>query len=188
MCRSPSARTVRSISEWRASWSSMWSKKPTPVLTSDLPEPSRSTATSILVSLVLRETAPLRMIWPSDGVLLGGGDSKPRAAWPPGSAESRCEELNPQLLHRVSRLRETRCRRQLGGTVESLQQPAREWKRTSQPDERQGGYEDSPGGGEPGRGRGSAAKSPGLRRRAGQSLQVNEFCAARRNVILGRLR
>ena len=31
MCRSPVARTSRSISACRASWSSMWSKKPTPV-------------------------------------------------------------------------------------------------------------------------------------------------------------
>src|SRR5579871_4227053 len=40
----------------------MWSKKPTPVAMSEAPVPSRSIATSRVVSLVLRVIAPLRMV------------------------------------------------------------------------------------------------------------------------------
>ena len=54
MCRSPFAFTVMSISECRDSWSSMWSKKPTPVEMSERPWPSISTETEMSVSLVLR--------------------------------------------------------------------------------------------------------------------------------------
>src|ERR1700730_6057330 len=61
MCRSPVARISISINEWRASCSSIWSKKPIPVAILAKPVPSRSTLTSMPVSLVLRETAPLRM-------------------------------------------------------------------------------------------------------------------------------
>ena len=56
MCRSPLALTVMSMREWRASRSSMWSRKPMPVAIVDAPVPSRSTATSMSVSLVLRLT------------------------------------------------------------------------------------------------------------------------------------
>src|SRR5271156_761061 len=47
------------------------------------PDPSRSRPTSMLVSLVLRVIAPLRMAISLPRAALGGGDSKPRAAWPP---------------------------------------------------------------------------------------------------------
>ena len=39
----------------------MWSRKPIPVAIDDAPVPSRSTPTSIWVSLVARLTEPLRM-------------------------------------------------------------------------------------------------------------------------------
>ena len=54
------ACTSRSISAWRASWSSMWSKKPTPVRQECSPVPSRSMRTERSVSLVLRLTSALR--------------------------------------------------------------------------------------------------------------------------------
>ena len=60
MCRSPLALTVMSISECRESWSSIWSKKPTPVAMSELPAPSTSRETEISVSLVLRLTSAER--------------------------------------------------------------------------------------------------------------------------------
>src|SRR5688500_8513194 len=56
MCRSPLALTVMSISECLESWSSIWSKKPTPVAMSALPVPSTSSETEISVSFVLRLT------------------------------------------------------------------------------------------------------------------------------------
>src|SRR5665213_2821037 len=62
MCRSPLAFTVMSIRECRASRSSMWSKKPIPVATFEVPLPSRSTATSMSVSLVVRLTDALRLL------------------------------------------------------------------------------------------------------------------------------
>ena len=52
--RSPRASTSMSISEWRASRVSMWSKKPTPVEIRDAPLPSRSTRTRTSVSPVVR--------------------------------------------------------------------------------------------------------------------------------------
>src|SRR3989338_6657683 len=61
MWRSPWARTFRSISEWRESCSSMWSRKPMPVSTSYSPLPSRSSETKTLVSLVLRSTVAVRL-------------------------------------------------------------------------------------------------------------------------------
>src|SRR5262249_20095132 len=61
MCRSPLALIARSMREWRASRSSMWSRKPIPVAIADVPLPSRSIATSTSVSLVVRLTTPLRM-------------------------------------------------------------------------------------------------------------------------------
>src|SRR5882757_12553 len=64
MCRSPLALTMRSMREWRASRSSIWSRKPIPVEIDAAPVPSRSIATSTSVSLVARLTAPLRMIPP----------------------------------------------------------------------------------------------------------------------------
>ena len=52
---------VMSIREWRASRSSMWSRKPIPVAIDGAPLPSRSTATAMSVSLVVRLTVALRM-------------------------------------------------------------------------------------------------------------------------------
>ena len=46
----------RSSMPWRATWSSMWSKKPMPVASVALPVPSRSSLTVICVSSVLRVT------------------------------------------------------------------------------------------------------------------------------------
>ena len=60
MCRSPLAFKAMSIIEWRASCSNMWSRKPMPVVTSQWPEPSRSTVDVISVSLVLREMVACR--------------------------------------------------------------------------------------------------------------------------------
>src|SRR5262249_35301705 len=54
-----------SIREWRASKSSMWSRKPMPVAIEDAPVPSRSTATSTSVSLVSRLIDALRMTCPA---------------------------------------------------------------------------------------------------------------------------
>src|SRR5260221_463408 len=59
--RSPSASTSRSSMPWRATWSSMWSKNPTPVASLDLPLPSRLRRTSICVSRGLRVTWAWRM-------------------------------------------------------------------------------------------------------------------------------
>src|SRR5215468_7052946 len=50
-----------SMREWRASRSSIWSKKPMPVATLATPDPSRFTATSMSVSLVLRLRLAVRM-------------------------------------------------------------------------------------------------------------------------------
>src|SRR5690349_9325568 len=61
MCRSPLALTVMSMRECRARRSSMWSRKPMPVAICDAPVPSRSTATSTSVSLVVRLTEPFRI-------------------------------------------------------------------------------------------------------------------------------
>src|SRR6266702_8999470 len=61
MCRSPTALTVRSMREWRARRSSIWSKKPMPVAIMDTPDPSRFTVTSMSVSLVLRLIVAVRM-------------------------------------------------------------------------------------------------------------------------------
>ena len=64
MCRSPFDFTVMSISEWRESCSSMWSKKPMPVEISDRPAPSMSTVAEIAVSFVLRSTLARRAVLP----------------------------------------------------------------------------------------------------------------------------
>src|ERR1700716_2909219 len=61
MWRSPTAFTAMSMRECRAKRSSIWSKKPIPVATLDTPDPSRSTVTSISVSLVLRLMVAVRM-------------------------------------------------------------------------------------------------------------------------------
>src|SRR6185503_6645146 len=61
MCRSPFAEISRSNTPWRATCSSMWSRKGTPVAIFDLPFPSRLSLTPIFVSLVLRVTSALRM-------------------------------------------------------------------------------------------------------------------------------
>src|SRR5215468_10377733 len=50
-----------SMREWRASRSSIWSRKPMPVATLATPDPSRFTATSMSVSLVLRLRLAVRM-------------------------------------------------------------------------------------------------------------------------------
>jgi hypothetical protein len=62
--RAPSCRSANA----RDSWSSMWSKKPTPVWLSCRPVPSRFSVTSISVSAVLRVIVALRMR-PSCGCL-----------------------------------------------------------------------------------------------------------------------
>src|SRR5690606_5303455 len=51
----------RSISPWRAIWSSMWSRNGTPVLMVCFPVPSRLMATRMRVSLVLRVISAVRM-------------------------------------------------------------------------------------------------------------------------------
>ena len=71
---SPFARTVRSHSEWRPSALSMWSKKPTPVSTSQAPLPSRSIVTLMSVSLVLRSTVARLIARPP----LESGSTSPR--------------------------------------------------------------------------------------------------------------
>ena len=58
---SPLAATVMSSSEGRASWSSMWSKKPTPVAQRLAPVPSSETVTVMLVSLVSRAIVAVRI-------------------------------------------------------------------------------------------------------------------------------
>ena len=54
--RSPVADTARSKPAWRPSWLTMWSKKGRPVETSVAPEPSTTSDTSMVVSLVALET------------------------------------------------------------------------------------------------------------------------------------
>src|SRR3954467_10575465 len=83
-----------SMSECRDSWSSIWSKKPTPVEIFDLPVPSRLTETETEVSLVLRETAPVRLAAVSAIWLLHRGMTRvPYQAFPKisrsGAAEKR---------------------------------------------------------------------------------------------------
>src|SRR5882757_3998807 len=90
---------VRSMREWRASRSSIWSRKPIPVEIDDAPVPSRSIATSMSVSLVVRLTEPLRMngLFASD---LSGACSCRRTgpSWPEHALAAR-------LLSGVARLR-----------------------------------------------------------------------------------
>src|SRR3712207_4717132 len=59
---SPSASTRRSTPEWCARRWRRWSKNPTPVETSALPEPSRSSSTLMAVSPVSRSALPIRAI------------------------------------------------------------------------------------------------------------------------------
>src|SRR3954467_4333286 len=66
MCKSPFALMSRSTMPWRATCSSMWSRKGTPVASSARPSPSRFTETEIFVSAVLRSAAAVR---------IGGGSS-----------------------------------------------------------------------------------------------------------------
>src|SRR5438093_2464575 len=61
MCRSPSASMSRSSRAWRATWSSMCSRKGSPVESFASPLPSRLSRTRIRVSLVLRTISALRM-------------------------------------------------------------------------------------------------------------------------------
>ena len=82
MCRSPFAVTLMSMSEWRESWSSMWSKKPTPVEKLPFPVPSRSTVTVISVSFVLRSTRAVRIVLVAPGrgmapLRVGSGGTAP---------------------------------------------------------------------------------------------------------------
>src|SRR6185437_13468583 len=67
MCRSPSARSVMSIRLWRLSCSSIWSRKPMPVLMSYWPVPSILIAAAMRVSLVMRATKARRP--PEPGVV-----------------------------------------------------------------------------------------------------------------------
>src|SRR3989442_12167786 len=61
MCRSPCASMSRSSRAWRATWSSMCSRKGSPVDSFASPLPSTLSRTRIRVSLVLRTTSALRM-------------------------------------------------------------------------------------------------------------------------------
>src|SRR5437762_6430016 len=61
MCRSPCASMSRSSRAWRATWSSMCSRKGSPVESFASPLPSTLSRTRIRVSLVLRTTSALRM-------------------------------------------------------------------------------------------------------------------------------
>src|SRR5206468_9973532 len=84
--RSPRARTVRSIAPWRATWSSMWSRKGMPEASSARPVPSTSTATKTWVSFVSRWISALRMVGLEDrgegldepGIFFGGADREPQ--------------------------------------------------------------------------------------------------------------
>src|SRR5919199_3218786 len=68
MCRSPFASISRSSMLWRATWSSMCSRKGIPVSSRAAPLPSRSTRTRICVSFVLRTTSAARV---SEGFMEG---------------------------------------------------------------------------------------------------------------------
>src|SRR5882762_9919663 len=61
MCRSPFASMSRSSMAWRATWSSMCSRKGSPVDSLASPLPSTLSRTRIWVSLVLRTTSEVRM-------------------------------------------------------------------------------------------------------------------------------
>src|SRR5262244_1807891 len=99
MCRSPLALTVRSMREWRARRSSIWSRKPMPVAIDDVPLPSRSTATSTSVSLVARLTLALRMpAGPRARALYQGRPDFATAAW---RQRSGAGEGAPTALHRA---------------------------------------------------------------------------------------
>src|SRR5450631_3919158 len=56
-CRSPAPRKLKSNPPYRATCSSMWSRKARPVATLTLPSPSRSIRARSLVSLLLRVTS-----------------------------------------------------------------------------------------------------------------------------------
>src|ERR1035437_2785901 len=62
MCRSPLAEISRSNTPWRATWSSMWSRKGTPVSIVPAPLPSRLILARIRVSLVSRVTSAVRLL------------------------------------------------------------------------------------------------------------------------------
>src|SRR6185503_19557979 len=87
--RSPFARTVRSMAPWRATWSSMWSRKGMPEESSARPVPSRSTATKTCVSFVSRWISALRMVGLEDRregleeprILIGRADGEPQAVF-----------------------------------------------------------------------------------------------------------
>src|SRR6056297_1531814 len=103
ICRSPVAATRMSMRLWRASWSSMWSKNPTPVDMSAFPVPSRSTSTEIRVSVVSRSIFAVRMrfsrcVW----CLIGAPDA--------GS-----KRLDPRSHHRLCG--RTRQQHRHGGAV-----------------------------------------------------------------------
>src|SRR6185369_10209766 len=84
--RSPLARTVRSMAPWRATWSSMWSRKGMPEASLASPVPSRFTATKICVSRVSRWISAVRMSGEDVGeggdepvVLVGRADGEAKA-------------------------------------------------------------------------------------------------------------
>ena len=68
--RSPSAFTARSNAPWRATRSSMWSRKRTPVRLSKRPRPSSVSATLTCVSAVLRSISALRTAPPAAAMAL----------------------------------------------------------------------------------------------------------------------
>src|SRR5471032_1685623 len=101
MSRSPLAFTSRSSPPWRASWSSMWSRKGMPEARRASPWPSRSTATRTWVSLVSRWISALRMGVSAEGggeclehsrVLVGSSDREPQAVGEQGMRAVECAD------------------------------------------------------------------------------------------------
>src|SRR5450631_1593821 len=99
MSRSPLAFTSRSSPPWRASWSSMWSRKGIPEARRASPWPSRSTATRTWVSLVSRWISALRIGGSAEGggeclehsrVLVGCSDREPQAVGEQGMRAVEC--------------------------------------------------------------------------------------------------
>mmetsp|Transcript_24271 Transcript_24271/g.71276 ORF Transcript_24271/g.71276 Transcript_24271/m.71276 type:complete len:341 (-) Transcript_24271:248-1270(-) len=81
MCRSPLQTSVMSMRECLESCWIMWSRNPSPVVTSDFPEPSMFTEHAIVVSLVLRDTsATRRSPFSTRGRFADGADAAAAAA------------------------------------------------------------------------------------------------------------
>src|SRR2546429_976040 len=87
VCRSPSTTTSRSMRAWRASRSSMWSRKPTPVLPGPAPVPSSAAQRRTCVSAVLRSIVALRAGIRTPDCLLRAPPSNARATRIPRHAQ-----------------------------------------------------------------------------------------------------